>query len=31
MAALVYRGHLTYDRLRKVWVTTNKGYGFLKS
>lgn len=31
MAALVDRGLLTYDRTRKVWITTDKGYRFLKS
>jgi predicted ArsR family transcriptional regulator len=31
MAALVDRGLLTYDRRRRVWVTTDKGYRFLKS
>jgi predicted transcriptional regulator len=31
MAALVDRGLLKYDRRRRVWITTDKGYRFLKS
>lgn len=31
MAALVDNGLIRYDLARKVWVTTDKGYRFLKS
>jgi predicted transcriptional regulator len=30
MAALVDRGFLTFDRRKKVWITTDKGHRFLK-
>lgn len=31
MAALVDRKLLTYDRYRKVWITTERGHRFIKS
>lgn len=31
LAALVDRELLTYDRSRKVWITTERGHRFIKS